>query len=97
VKKGEVRRAKLYYLRDLRGKAAKIREKRDGVEGYGDGILSTPEPVAVVAPVVAAAVVEETVVEAPAVEATTDVVVEAEAVVEAPVAEEATEEAPKAE
>jgi large subunit ribosomal protein L19 len=37
----------LYYLRDLRGKAAKIREKRDGVEGYGDGILSTPvaEPV----------------------------------------------------
>ena len=47
VKKGDVRRAKLYYLRDLRGKAAKIREKRDGVEGYGDGILSTPvsEPV----------------------------------------------------
>ncbi len=32
VKKGDVRRAKLYYLRDLRGKAAKIREKRDGVE-----------------------------------------------------------------
>ena len=54
VKKGDVRRAKLYYLRDLRGKAAKIREKRDGIEGYGDGILSTPvaeivpEPVAVV-------------------------------------------------
>ena len=43
VKKGDVRRAKLYYLRDLRGKAAKIREKRDGIEGYGDGILSTPE------------------------------------------------------
>jgi large subunit ribosomal protein L19 len=103
VKKGEVRRAKLYYLRDLRGKAAKIREKRDGVEGYGDGILSTPEPVAVVAPVVAAAVVSEpetieAVAEVPAVEATTDVVVEtAEAVAEAPVAEEATEEAPKAE
>jgi large subunit ribosomal protein L19 len=46
IKKGDVRRAKLYYLRDLRGKAAKIREKRDGVEGYGDGILSTPEPIA---------------------------------------------------
>lgn len=29
VTKGDVRRAKLYYLRDLRGKAAKIREKRD--------------------------------------------------------------------
>jgi large subunit ribosomal protein L19 len=24
-----VRRAKLYYMRDLRGKAAKIKEKRD--------------------------------------------------------------------
>jgi hypothetical protein len=97
VKKGEVRRAKLYYLRDLRGKAAKIREKRDGIEGYGDGILSTP---------VSAPIIDEAVAEVPAVEATTDVVVEApvaevavetEAVVEAPVAEEATEEAPKAE
>ena len=25
---GDVRRAKLYYLRDLRGKAAKIKERR---------------------------------------------------------------------
>ena len=29
VKRGAVRRAKLYYLRDRVGKAAKIREKRD--------------------------------------------------------------------
>ncbi|MGO1545702.1 MAG: 50S ribosomal protein L19, partial [Gulosibacter sp.] len=29
VSRGEVRRAKLYYLRNLRGKAAKIREKRE--------------------------------------------------------------------
>ncbi|MEY4361153.1 MAG: ribosomal protein [Actinomycetota bacterium] len=29
VKKGDVRRAKLYYLRDRTGKAAKVREKRD--------------------------------------------------------------------
>ena len=29
--RGDVRRAKLYYLRDLRGKAAKIKEKRDAV------------------------------------------------------------------
>jgi len=29
VTRGDVRRAKLYYLRELRGKAAKIREKRD--------------------------------------------------------------------
>ena len=99
VKKGEVRRAKLYYLRDLRGKAAKIREKRDGIEGYGDGILSTPEPVVIPEPV--AQVEVEAVVSAPdtveavavaepvAEVATPDVAVEA-------VAEEATE-APKAE
>jgi large subunit ribosomal protein L19 len=31
VTRGDVRRAKLYYLRDLRGKAAKIKEKRDPV------------------------------------------------------------------
>ena len=97
VKKGDVRRAKLYYLRDLRGKAAKIREKRDGVEGYGDGILSTPEPVVIPEPVVEAvveapavveAVVETPVVETPAVE---------EAVVETPaeaVAEAAAEDKP---
>ena len=29
VSRGDVRRAKLYYLRDLRGKKAKIREKRE--------------------------------------------------------------------
>jgi len=28
-RRGDVRRAKLYYLRNLRGKAAKIKEKRD--------------------------------------------------------------------
>ncbi len=80
VKKGDVRRAKLYYLRDLRGKAAKIREKRDGIEGYGDGILSTP----------VAEVVEEVVIEVPA-----DVVAEApvaEVVVEEVVAEVVVEE-----
>jgi ribosomal protein L19 len=69
VKKGDVRRAKLYYLRDLRGKAAKIREKRDGIEGYGDGILVTP----------VAEVIEEVVAEIPAQAANTDVVVETEA------------------
>lgn len=29
VSRGDVRRAKLYYLRERRGKAAKIRERRD--------------------------------------------------------------------
>jgi large subunit ribosomal protein L19 len=28
VRKGKVRRAKLYYLRELRGKASRIKEKR---------------------------------------------------------------------
>jgi large subunit ribosomal protein L19 len=31
VTRGDVRRAKLYYLRSLRGKAAKIKEKRESV------------------------------------------------------------------
>ncbi|WP_028323081.1 50S ribosomal protein L19 [Desulfatirhabdium butyrativorans] len=29
VSKGDVRRAKIYYLRNLKGKAARIKEKRD--------------------------------------------------------------------
>jgi large subunit ribosomal protein L19 len=29
VTRGDVKRAKLYYLRDLRGKAAKIKERRE--------------------------------------------------------------------
>ena len=33
VTRGDVRRAKLYYLRSLRGKAAKIKEKREAVAG----------------------------------------------------------------
>ena len=84
VKKGEVRRAKLYFLRDLRGKAAKIREKRDGVEGYGDGILSTP---------VAEPAVAEVVAEAPAQAATSEDVAVAEAVVETPAEAEVVAEA----
>ncbi|CAB4921408.1 unannotated protein [freshwater metagenome] len=80
----------MYYLRDLRGKAAKIREKRDGIEGYGDGILSTPEPIV---PVAVAAVVAEPVVEE-VVEAVVETPV-AEVAVESPAAEEvATEETP---
>jgi len=94
VKKGDVRRAKLYYLRNLRGKAAKIREKRDGIEGYGDGILSTPvaevpviEEAVVEAPVVEAPVVEEVVATEPVAEAVVEEVV-AEAVAEEPAAED---------
>jgi ribosomal protein L19 len=51
VRKGEVRRSKLYYLRDLRGKAAKIRERRGGQdletiysESSTDATFSKPAP-----------------------------------------------------
>ena len=77
VRRGDVRRAKLYYLRDLRGKAAKIKEKR----GVGGSFIVED----VAAPVVEA--VETPVVETPVVETVT------EAVVEAPVAETAEVEA----
>src|SRR5919197_1868503 len=33
VQRGRVRRAKLYYLRELRGKRARIRERREGPGG----------------------------------------------------------------
>jgi large subunit ribosomal protein L19 len=33
VTRGDVRRAKLYYLRNLRGKAAKIKERRETTAG----------------------------------------------------------------
>ena len=74
VRRGDVRRAKLYYLRELRGKASKIKERR----GVGGEFIV--EEVIAAAPV-AAAVVAETVevIEAP--------VVETVEVVEAPVAE----------
>jgi ribosomal protein L19 len=89
VQKGDVRRAKLYYLRDLRGKAAKIREKRDGIVGYGDGILSTPEPVVEPVVEVVEAPVVEAVVEAPVAEAVVETpAVEADASTEAPASED---------
>ena len=48
VRRGETRRAKLYYLRDLRGKATKIKERR-GADG--ELIIETPAPTPVAAPV----------------------------------------------
>ncbi|GMU66134.1 MAG: 50S ribosomal protein L19 [Acidobacteriota bacterium] len=33
IRRGRVRRAKLYYLRNLRGKAARIEERRDDAAG----------------------------------------------------------------
>ena len=63
ARKGDVRRAKLYYLRDLRGKAAKIREKR----GAADEVLNAHLLVAPVAPAVIEAIAPENVVAADAV------------------------------
>ncbi len=79
VRKGEVRRAKLYYLRDLRGKAAKIRERRsaDDLENMYQAPAAQVAPVEVAAPVeeAVAQVEEQAVVEteqAPTTEATSD-------------------------
>jgi ribosomal protein L19 len=52
VRKGEVRRAKLFYLRDLRGKAAKIRERRGADDLEVLYSTSTTNPVEEVASVV---------------------------------------------
>jgi len=72
VRRGDVRRAKLYYLRDLRGKASKIKERRGAnnefiVEDIVEDIVEIEEvqvaPVVVETPVVVEAVVEEVVAE----------------------------------
>jgi len=66
VRKGEVRRAKLYYLRDLRGKAAKIRERRgaDDLETLYSSVPTAVEETA--APVVEEVpVAQDAVAEAP--------------------------------
>ena len=76
VRHGDVRRAKLYYLRDLRGKAAKIKERRSANNEFI--ITETFEETAPVVeavvetPVVEAAVVETPAVEVVAAEATTE-------------------------
>ena len=66
VRKGEVRRAKLYYLRDLRGKAAKIRERR-GADDLETIYASAPAVVeeAPASVVEEAPVVQEAVAEVP--------------------------------
>lgn len=85
LRHGDVRRAKLYYLRDLRGKASKIKERRGA-----DGEILAAEVFVDEAPA-AEAKVETPVAEAAVVEA------EVSAPVETPVAEVVAEEAPVAE
>ena len=79
VRRGDVRRAKLYYLRELRGKASKIKERRGvGGEFIVEETVSAA-PVAAAAVVTTAATSTAEVVEAP--------VVEAVEVIETPAAE----------
>jgi ribosomal protein L19 len=91
VRLGEVRRAKLYFLRDLRGKAAKIRERR-GADGLvpATGVAVTEAEVAAVLDEVPTIVEESAVESAPVAEAA----VEGETSAATP-AEESSEE-PKA-
>ena len=51
VNRGRVRRAKLYYLRELRGNAARIRTK---LGAYSSNVLTSDEPQAEVTPEVSA-------------------------------------------
>ena len=83
LRHGDVRRAKLYYLRDLRGKASKIKERRGA-----DGEILAAEVFVDEAPVVDTPVAQAQEAEAP--------VAQEVAPVDAPVAEVATEEAPAA-
>ncbi len=80
VRRGDVRRAKLYYLRDLRGKAAKIKERRGANNEF------IVEDV-IVEEVVIEEVITPEVVETPAV---VEAVVETPAVVEEVAAESET-------
>ena len=55
VTRGDVRRAKLYYLRELRGKKAKIKEKRSTVPVTKGAARTAPaDPAATPAPPTAA-------------------------------------------
>ncbi len=70
VRRGDVRRAKLYYLRDLRGKAAKIKERRGANNEFivEDVIVEEVVIEEVITPeVVETPAVVEAVVETPAV------------------------------
>ena len=60
VRRGDVRRAKLYYLRELRGKAAKIRERRGEVPTTGTPVSAvTSAPVSEVVEAVETVATEE--------------------------------------
>jgi len=74
VRRGDVRRAKLYYLRDLRGKAAKIKERRGANNEFI--VVDVIVEDVIVEEVITEEIITEAVVEAPA--ATEEVVAESE-------------------
>ena len=76
IRRGDVRRAKLYYLRDLRGKAAKIKERRGANNEFIVETTPVVETPVVEAPVVETPAVETAVVETPVVETAAEAVVE---------------------
>ena len=76
VRRGDVRRAKLYYLRDLRGKAAKIKERRGANNEFIVETTPVVETPVVETPVVETPVVEAAIVETPVVETAVEAVVE---------------------
>jgi len=86
VRRGDVRRAKLYYLRDLRGKAAKIKERRGANNEFIVEEVIAPEVIApeVIAPeVIAPEVIAPEVIAPEVIEAAVDSpVVEEEVVTE---------------
>ncbi|NLT04939.1 MAG: 50S ribosomal protein L19 [Solirubrobacterales bacterium] len=83
--RGDVRRAKLYYLRDRVGRGARVRERRFSADDDLEGVMPPPESDAVVdAPDPAEAEAAET-AEAPESEAPAEP--EAEAAADAPEAE----------
>ena len=92
VRRGDVRRAKLYYLRDLRGKAAKIKERRGANNEFivEDVIVEEVVETVIEQEVVAEVAAPEAVVETPAVvEEAVAETVEAPAAEAAPEAEQA--------
>ena len=70
VRRGDVRRAKLYYLRDLRGKASKIKERRGANNEFiVEEVIVVEEVIAPVVEIIETptpVVVEKATVEAPA-------------------------------
>ncbi|GAC1433446.1 MAG: hypothetical protein NVSMB65_07310 [Chloroflexota bacterium] len=62
VRRGRVRRAALYYLRERTGKATRIKEKRTPQAPRGSARVAAPEPVAesVAAPIAATSATQET-------------------------------------